>query len=111
MPPKNEHQGTLYFKRLDDLDAEWVKVGELQDISEITDSNKNHPTVYAFKPDGYTFDFTAELSPESMRSFYYISHLSVNNFRRIHGMRPIRYVAKRNGRRRTYDWRYIASKC
>lgn len=111
MPPKNEHQGTLYFRRLDDPDAEWVEVGEVNDISEITDSNADHPTVYAFKPDEYTFDFTAELSPGSMRPFYFISHLSVNNFRRTHGMRPIRYVAKRRGRRRTHDWRYIASKC
>ena len=106
-----EMDGILYFKRLDDPDAEWVKVGEVKDVSELTDSNKDHPTVYAFKLDDYTFDFTAELSPESIRSFYYISHLNVNNFRRAHGMRPIRYVAKRRGRRRTYDWRYIASKC
>ena len=106
-----EKDGTLYFKRLDDPDAEWVKVGEVTDVTEIKDSNADHPTVYAFKPDEYSFVFTADMSLMSRRSFYYMSHLGVNNFRRTHGMRPIRYVAKRRGRRRTYDWRYIASKC
>lgn len=111
MPVDSENTGVLYFKRLDDPDAEWVEVGEVKDVSEITDSNKDHPTVYAFKPDEYTFDFTAEVSPELIQYFYYIRHFWVNNFRRTHGMRPIRYVTKRKGRRRTYDWRYIASKC
>lgn len=103
-------KGTFYFKRLDDPDAEWVKAGEVTDVTEITDSNADHPTVYAFKPDNYSFDFTAEVSPELIHYFYYIRHFWVNNFRRTHGMRPIRYVAKRKGRRRAYDWKYIAAK-
>lgn len=95
MPPKedtNVMDGTLYFA---DENGEFKPITVIRDVELTTDTDLEDiiPEEYRL-PTAHEFSFSLENAPQ--RSIKLFKLIKVNNYRRLHGLKPIRCKAWRH---------------